>query len=66
MLSLQARETIRHLLSPVIVPIHDAFDKAPVEDIRAHDPLPPYRTSLKVPSSFSSFLCVWCVSHSSS
>lgn len=66
----EALETILNVaqrLPPVNVPIYDAVDKVLAEDIRAPDPLPPYRASIKVPFFFFFFfVCVFFVSHPSS
>lgn len=50
--ALQKILNVAQRLPPVNVPIHDALDKVLAEDIRAPDPLPPYRASIKVPSHF--------------
>ena len=55
--ALQTILNVAQRLPPISVPIHDALDKVLAEDIRAPDPLPPYRASIKVPSDFfNSFL----------
>lgn len=44
---------IAQRLKPITVPIHKSLNKILAEDIRAPDPLPPYRASIKVFFSFS-------------
>ena len=50
---------VSHRLEPVIVPLHEALGKVLAEDIRAPDPLPPYRASIKVDFTPSVF-CLCC------
>lgn len=47
--ALQTILNVAQRLPPVDVLIHDALDKVLAGDIRAPDPLPPYRASIKVP-----------------
>ncbi|KAF8379073.1 hypothetical protein HHK36_028500 [Tetracentron sinense] len=39
--------SVAQRLQPITVPLHDALDKILAQDIRAPDPLPPYRASVK-------------------
>ncbi|KAK1372496.1 Molybdopterin biosynthesis protein CNX1 [Heracleum sosnowskyi] len=45
--ALQKILNVAQRLPPVNVPVQDALDKVLAEDIRAPDPLPPYRASIK-------------------
>ena len=70
---LQVEEALAAVLSaasparaaPRDVPLHEALGLVLAEDVRAHDPLPPFRASIKVcrppslPHSFGPFPRLW-------